>query len=108
MGFSMTKAKSTATRRANGLVCCAVLALLPAMAACGDRKSAADYIKAAEAHLAANDVRAATVDLKNALQKEPKNTMARVMLGQTYVTFSDASSAEVELMHARDDGATPS
>jgi putative PEP-CTERM system TPR-repeat lipoprotein len=90
-------------------VYCALLALtLPALAGCGDRKSAADYVKAAEAHLAAGDVRAAAVDLKNALQKEPKNATARVMLGQTYVTFSDASAAEVELQHARDDGAPPS
>ena len=104
----MMEAKSTATRLAYWLAFGAVLAVLSTgLAGCGDRKSAADYIKAADAHIAAGDIRAATVDLKNALQKEPKNATARVMLGQAYVTFSDASAAEVELQHARDDGAPP-
>jgi putative PEP-CTERM system TPR-repeat lipoprotein len=104
----MTEAKSTAARRRGGLVYFAVLAvMLAALSSCGDRKSAADYIKAAEAHLASGDIRAATVELKNALQKEPKNTTARVLLGQAYLDLSDASAAEVELQHARDDGAQP-
>ncbi|HUN52629.1 MAG TPA: tetratricopeptide repeat protein, partial [Candidatus Sulfotelmatobacter sp.] len=104
----MTKAKSTAARRSGALAYGAVVvAVLLTLAGCGDRKSAADYIKAAQAHLASNEVHAAIIDLKNALQKEPKNVEARTMLGQTYVDLSDATAGEVELQHARDDGATP-
>ena len=45
------------------------------------------------------------VELKNALQEEPKNLKARILLAQSYLDMSDPMSAEAHLLRARDDGA---
>ncbi|MDE2082510.1 MAG: hypothetical protein KGI90_14260, partial [Burkholderiales bacterium] len=47
-------------------------ALLLTLSACGG-KSDAELIASAKAYLAKNDVKAATIDLKSALQKNPQS-----------------------------------
>ena len=68
-------------------------------------KSADEDIGRAQALLDAGNIPAAVVELKNALQKEPKNLKARILLAQSYLDMSDAASAEAQLLHARADGA---
>jgi putative PEP-CTERM system TPR-repeat lipoprotein len=74
-----------------------------ALSACG--KSADEYISRAQARRDKGEIPAAVIELKNALQKEPKNLTARVMLGQTYLDLSDPVNAEADLLRARADGA---
>ncbi len=83
------------------LSCFAVVAV--ALSACG--KSADEYISRAQALREKGEFPAAVIELKNALQKEPKNVTARVMLGQTYLDLSDAADAETDLLRAQADGA---
>jgi len=71
---------------------------------CND-KTAAEYIQDAQKHRAAGNISAGIIDLKNALQQEPKNLTARILLARFYLDLPDSASAESELLHARQDGA---
>jgi putative PEP-CTERM system TPR-repeat lipoprotein len=73
------------------------------LSACGD--SAEADIGRAQALLDSGKIPAAVVELKNALQKEPKNLKARILLGQSYLDMFDAANAEAQLLRARTDGA---
>jgi putative PEP-CTERM system TPR-repeat lipoprotein len=81
----------------------AFLLLAPLIASC-DNKSAAQYIRDAEADRAAGKISAAIIDVKNALQKDPKNLSARVLLAHFYLELPDPIGAEAELLRARQDG----
>lgn len=82
----------------------AVLPLFLA-AACDQAKTADHYIKNAQISRDAGDISSAIADLKSALQKEPKNLTARLLLAQFYLDLPDAISAEAALWRAREDGA---
>ena len=69
-----------------------------------DSKSAEQYIRAAEADRAAGRMSAAIIDVKNALQKDPKNLSARVLLARFYLELPDPDGAEAELLRAQQDG----
>jgi putative PEP-CTERM system TPR-repeat lipoprotein len=86
--------------------CAAVAFLLcaPLLAGCDD-KSPEKYIQDARADRAAGKISAAIIDVKNALQKDPKNLEARVLLASFYLDLPDPTSAEAELLRARQDGA---
>ncbi len=79
----------------------AVIAVV--LAGCG--KSADEYVSRAQALRDKGDIPAAVIELKNALQKDPKNLVARILLGQTYLDLSDPVNAETDLLRARADGA---
>src|SRR5579862_7373773 len=83
---------------------CVVLAA-GLLSACG--KSADEYVRRAQTQLDSGNIPAALIELKNALQKEPNNVTARVMLGQSYLDLSDGTNAETDLLKARADGADP-
>ena len=68
-------------------------------------KAPTRHIGRAQALLDAGDIPAAVVELKNALQEEPKNLKARILLAQSYLDMSDAASAEAHFSRARADGA---
>src|SRR5215469_4134583 len=88
------------------LACCAVAALVfLALAGCDQAKTADDYIKSAQEQRAAGDISSAIADLKNALQQDPKNLPARVLLAQYYLDLPDPIGAEAALRRAREDGA---
>jgi putative PEP-CTERM system TPR-repeat lipoprotein len=87
------------------LTAAAILLAAGLLGACG--KSADEYIARARAQLDAGNIPAGIIELKNALQKEPKNLTARVLLGQSYLDMFDASDAETDLLRARDGGADP-
>lgn len=57
------------------------------------------YGKALE-HVEDGNLRAAVIELKNALQRNPNNVEARVLLGEVYLRIGDGASAEKELRAA--------
>lgn len=71
------------------------------LAACGG-KSEADLIASAKANLASRNVPAATIELKNALQKNPNSGEARYLLGRALLDSGDPVAGQVELQKAAD------
>ncbi|MDX1654678.1 MAG: tetratricopeptide repeat protein [Candidatus Competibacteraceae bacterium] len=68
--------------------------------------SAADrdqvYLERAVSSLEQGDLRTGVIELKNALQQNPDNAQARLLLGKTYLQLGDPVAAEKELRRARD------
>jgi putative PEP-CTERM system TPR-repeat lipoprotein len=65
------------------------------------------YVERAKNHQEQNQPRAAIIELKNALQVNPKNIVARKLLGQIYISVGDGESGEKELARAIELGASP-
>ncbi|WEF34550.1 XrtA/PEP-CTERM system TPR-repeat protein PrsT [Pseudoduganella chitinolytica] len=81
------------------------LPLLLVLGACSRTPPAADLMADARRYRDQGDTRAAIIQLKNAVQQQPGNAAARLMLGQLYLDSGDMLSAEKELRRARDGGA---
>lgn len=83
---------------------CLALALAafsgPALAKIEPEASRA-YYEQAQKYVAEEDLRAAVIELKNALQRDPQNGDARLLLGEVYVRLGDGGAAEKELRAAR-------
>ena len=79
------------------LVALCVLAM--SVAACGG-KSAVQYIASAKRYLAKKDHKAATIELRNAVQRSPKHAEARYLLGAAFLEQGAPGAAEVELRQA--------
>jgi putative PEP-CTERM system TPR-repeat lipoprotein len=75
--------------------------VLAAVAACGS-PDPSKSLAAAKSHLANNDVQAAVIELKNALQAKPDLPEARFLLGKTLLEREDPVGAAVELQKAAD------
>jgi len=69
--------------------------------ACGD-ESAESMLVSARGYLDKNDGRAAVIQLKNALQRNPDLAEARFLLGRVLLDGGDSMAAEVELRKARE------
>lgn len=65
----------------------------------------AEYLADAKKFLAKGEAKAAVIQLKNALQADPVNVEARLLLGNTYIRLADGAGAEKELSRARQLGA---
>ncbi|WP_022949373.1 XrtA/PEP-CTERM system TPR-repeat protein PrsT [Methylohalobius crimeensis] len=78
------------------------VALIAALtiSACSPDLTDAEHISRAKEYQAQGDLRASIIELKNALQKNPKNPEARRLLGQLYVQAGNGASAEKELRRA--------
>src|SRR5215469_11337998 len=76
---------------------------LVALTGCS-KPSASEYIENAQSDYKAGKINAAIIDLKNALQLEPKNGQARLLLARYYLDIPDPTSAQGELLHAKQDG----
>lgn len=63
--------------------------------------SSEDYLKEAQGYAKKGDINAAIIQLKNALQKDPKNIKARFFLGKNYLMLGDGLSAEKEFSRAQ-------
>ncbi|MCB1676335.1 MAG: PEP-CTERM system TPR-repeat protein PrsT, partial [Halioglobus sp.] len=85
------------------LRCIALTCSLLALAGCGG-KSVEELVAQAEQHLASGDYKSATVELKNALQRDGANPRARWLLGRLYLDTGNLPSAEKELRRARELG----
>ena len=69
------------------------------LAGCGGEQPAA-LLASAKSYLAKKDERAAVIQLKSALQKEPDLAEARFLLGRTLLQGGDPVGAEIELRKA--------
>lgn len=81
------------------------LPLLFVLGACGRTLPTDDLMADARRYRDKGDTKAAIIQLKNAVQQQPDNAAARLMLGQLYLDSGDMLSAEKELRRARDVGA---
>jgi putative PEP-CTERM system TPR-repeat lipoprotein len=77
----------------------ALIAASLVLSGCG-RHDAASYVQSARAYVAKNDYAAALIEAKNALQKDPDNGEARVVLAQALLGHGDAAGAEAEVRKA--------
>lgn len=63
-----------------------------------DTAEALAYLEDARDRLAAGELRAAIIQLRNALREDPENLEARRLLGELYLRTNDPASAEAQLM----------
>lgn len=83
-----------------------VVGLAFAVGGCGNEELSADaHVAKAEESIAAGDLRASVIEFKNAIQRNPQDPKARLLLGTTYLALGDPASAEKELTRARELGA---
>jgi putative PEP-CTERM system TPR-repeat lipoprotein len=80
-----------------------LLALAISLAGCS-QDDPASLVASAKGHMAKGDYNASIIELKNALQKDPKNAEARYLLGASSLEHGDLSSAEIELGKAIEQG----
>ncbi|WP_299082462.1 XrtA/PEP-CTERM system TPR-repeat protein PrsT [uncultured Paraglaciecola sp.] len=80
---------------------------LGALSGCG-KQTSDEYISDAKQYVAENDIGAAIVSLKNAVQIDPKSAQARFELGALYIQQKKFESAEKELGRALEYGYQPS
>lgn len=78
----------------------AAIAIAVLLAACGD--SPDKLIEAARQHLDKNDPASASIELKNALARNPDLGEARFLLGRALLESGDPGNAEIELKKAAD------
>src|SRR5688572_15734004 len=81
------------------------LALAAALSACA-ADDPASLMASAKQYMAKRDFNASVIQLKNVLQKAPKNGEARYLLGLALLEQSDAVSAQIELDKAVELGYT--
>lgn len=89
-----------------GKLAISTLAAAILMSACGGDDPKA-MLNSAKEYLAKNDNKAAIIQLKNALQKQPNLGEGRFLLGKALLEIGDATGAEVELRKAKDIGHDP-
>ncbi len=82
---------------------CVALATLAGLA--GLPAWASDASDRANTFLEQGDLRAATIELKNALQKDPNDAKARLLLGKLHLRAGNGAAAEKEIRTAIDLGA---
>ena len=80
-------------------VLCWLLATALMLAGCGG-KDAASFIASAKSYMAKADYNAATIEIKNALQKDPDNREARTLLAKALIETGNAAAAETEVRKA--------
>ena len=85
-------------RSIRGAVALALVAGVLVAGCGGDNPEA--MVASAKEYLAKNDRSAATIQLKNALQKNPDSAEARFLLGRTLLETGDLLAAEKELRRA--------
>jgi putative PEP-CTERM system TPR-repeat lipoprotein len=64
-------------------------------------EAAREHYEAAVTHVQEGALRAAVIELKNALQRDPDNADARLLLGEVYLQLGDGGAAEKELRAAQ-------
>src|SRR6185312_4002324 len=79
--------------------CMLVLIAASGLAGCIG-KDAASYVESAKSYVAKSDYKAAIIEAKNALQKEPDNGEARLLLAQSLLDSGDPVGAEAEARKA--------
>lgn len=84
----------------------AVIFLLALLTGCDNFGSITDseYVNKAQGYLDKGEIKAATIELKNALTQNPENAQARLLLGNLYLDTGNMPGAEKELHKARELG----
>jgi putative PEP-CTERM system TPR-repeat lipoprotein len=77
----------------------ATLATLVLLSACGG-KNEGELLASARQYLEKRDAKAAVIELKNVLEKNPQSAEARFLLGQALLESGDPLGADVELKRA--------
>ena len=80
------------------LACAIVAAVWPA----ANAKESSGFIKNAEEYLAKGDLKAAEIELKNAIRQSPQDPLLRVRLAQVYLQLGDPASAEIAARAAKE------
>lgn len=83
----------------------ATLYVPAAIGAAVDSKKSEKYYETARDYLQKGDANAAIIELKNALQRNPGNVAARLLLGQIYLGLNNGPYAEKEIRAAQRRGA---
>lgn len=78
---------------------CWLVAITLAVAGCGG-KDAASFMASAQSYIAKGDYKAATIEIKNALQKDPDNKEARYLLAKALLETGNPAGAETEVRKA--------
>jgi putative PEP-CTERM system TPR-repeat lipoprotein len=84
-----------------------VVFLLGGVAGCSKTPDTQALLSEAKAYQKKGESKAAIIQLKNAIQQNPEDRDARLLLGQIYSQTGDAQSAEKELRKALSLGASP-
>jgi cellulose synthase operon protein C len=84
--------------RCLALACAIVAAVWPA----ANAKEASGSIKNAEEYLAKGDLKAAEIELKNAIRQSPQDPLLRVRLAPVYLQLEDPASAEIAARAAKE------
>lgn len=82
-----------------------VLIIIGILFACGVGMAESQYVSKAQKYIAEGKFKAGLIELKNALQENPDNTQARLLLGKLYLDTGNLPSAEKELSRASELGA---
>jgi putative PEP-CTERM system TPR-repeat lipoprotein len=82
------------------------LVFMLVLCACGVGLDPSERLGRARSNLDAGEVRAALIDLKDLLQRDPNNVEARLLLGEVELAQGDPSAAVRELQLALDGGAS--
>ena len=78
------------------------------LSACGKKElTDAQYVEQAKDYQDQGKLRAAVIELKNALRANPDNTEARWLLGNLYLSLNQGAAAEKELQRAKELGVDP-
>lgn len=81
--------------------------LIASLAGCSDEMSDTEYLERAQQAAAADNHQELLINLKNALQQNPKNQEARFLLGAFYLEQYQGAAAEKELSRALEYGRAP-
>jgi cellulose synthase operon protein C len=90
------------TKVAAGIAGLALLGLVQVQPAHAVAQRSQEFFSNAVERLNRGEVNAAIIQLRNALQEDPENTAARLMLGRLYLQTGDVAGAEKELRRAHD------
>ncbi len=101
VGLSSHSARHSSGHRSKAVAAVSGLCLAVLLTACGGG-STESMLTSAKEYLTKNDTKAAVIQIKNALQKNPDLAEARFMLGSALLSMGDAATAEVELRKALD------
>jgi cellulose synthase operon protein C len=77
-----------------------LLAVVATISLAGCSKDAASYLASARSYIGKADYKSAIIEVKNALQTEPDNGDARVLLATALLESGDAAGAETEVRKA--------
>ncbi len=88
------------SRTSKALISLGLSLWLGLLAGCGERATDADHLSRAREAQDQGDLRTSVIELKNALQKNPRNAEARRLLGGISANLGDGPTAEKELRRA--------